>query len=74
MPALLERPGTAMAAKKRGRPATSDRDDVTVKVDRHVAAKLRYVAEQKGVALAELLTDILRPIADREFEKATKSS
>jgi hypothetical protein len=65
----VERP---MARKKMGRPVTSDRDDVTVKLDRHVAKKLRYVAEDRDIPLAELLTELLRPIADREFEKATK--
>lgn len=63
-----------MARKKVGRPKTSERDDVTVKIDRHVAKKLRYLADDKGIPLAQLLTEFVRPIADREFDKATKQN
>lgn len=68
---LLERPEAAVA-KKRGRPATSDRDDVPVKVDRQVAADLRRVAEYRGIHLAEFVTEILRPIAAKEFARYLK--
>jgi hypothetical protein len=55
-----------------GRPAKSQRDDVAVKVDRAVVAKCRYVAEVKGITLAEYLTELIRPVADKDFAKASK--
>ncbi len=54
-----------------GRPK-SERDDVTVKMDRGVVARARYVAEIRGVTLAEYLSDAVRPIVDRDFGKAAK--
>jgi len=61
-----ERPGA-------GRPK-SDRDDISVKMDRKVVAKLQYLAKLEGVSLAEYLTELARPIADRLFEKATRAA
>jgi hypothetical protein len=60
-----------MARKKMGRP-TSDRNDVAVKMDRRIVAKARYVAEQREITLAEYLSEIVRPVVDKDFEKATK--
>jgi hypothetical protein len=54
-----------------GRPK-SERDDVTVKLDRGVVARARYVAEIRGVTLAEYLTEAVRPVVDRDFGKAAK--
>ena len=54
-----------------GRPK-SERDDVTVKLDRGVVARARYVAEIRGVTLAEYLSEAVRPIVDRDFGKAAK--
>lgn len=54
-----------------GRPK-SDRDDVTVKMDRQIVARARFVAELKGETLAEYLTEAVRPIVDRAFAKASK--
>lgn len=55
-----------------GRPKT-DRDDVTVKMDRTVVARARYVADIRGMTLAEFLTEGVRPFVDREFAKATEA-
>lgn len=51
-----------------GRPKTSERDDVTVRLDRQVAAQARYVAETRGISLAEYLTDALAPTVAKDFE------
>jgi hypothetical protein len=56
-------------AKKRGRPVSSDRDDVVIRVDRQVVKRLRYLADSRGVTVAEMASDFLRPIVDREFDK-----
>jgi hypothetical protein len=54
-----------------GRPK-SDRDDVSVKLDRTVVARARFVAELRGVTLAEYLTEAVRPVVDRDFAKAAR--
>jgi hypothetical protein len=59
-----ERPGA-------GRPR-SDRDDVAVKFDRAVAARARYVAEMKGLSMAEYLTEAARATVDRDFLEIEK--
>jgi hypothetical protein len=52
-----------------GRPKSS-RDDISVKLDRTVAARARYVADLRGLTLAEYLTEAIRPIVDRDFDRA----
>ena len=52
-----------------GRPK-SGRDDVTVKMDRGVVARARYVAEVRGVTLAAYLSEAVGPVVDRDFGKA----
>ena len=52
-----------MAKKRVGRPPTSERNDIVVKLDRSVAAQARYIAETRGVSMAEYLTAAL--CADR---------
>lgn len=58
--------------KRRGRPQASERDDIVVKLDRTVAAQARYIAETRGVSLAEYLSESLRPIVARDFQRAPK--
>ena len=60
----VERPG-------RGRPKTA-RDDISVKMDRGVAAKAMYLARLKGMTLAEYLTEKVRPDVEREFAKSSQ--
>ena len=68
---VLERPMSR--PKKMGRPATSTRDDVVVKIDKQLAAKARYIAATRSIPLAEYLTEITRSIVDRDFDRATKT-
>lgn len=64
---------TEIPMKKRaGRPKGTERDDVVIKVDRSVVAHARYVAEKRGISLAEYVSNALRPIAARDFEKVVK--
>lgn len=51
-----------------GRPK-SVRDDVTVKMDRAVVARARFVADLRGLTLAEYLSEAVRPVVDRDFTK-----
>jgi len=60
--------------RKAGRPATSTRDDVVVKLDRAIVAKARYVAESKRVPLAEYLSEALRPIVGKDFERTARTT
>jgi len=52
----------------------SDRNDIVVKLDRAVAAQARYIAETRGISMAEYLTAALAPIVARDFQNATKGS
>ena len=76
MPDTIER--SAVTTKKggarpgAGRPKTSERDDVSVKVDRAAIAKARYVAEVRGVHLAEYLTETIIGPVERDFAEVTK--
>ncbi len=60
--------------KKTGRPATSERDDVVVKIDKRLAAKARYVSATRNISLAEYLSELVRALVDRDFERATKDN
>lgn len=64
-----------MAAKKAshggaregaGRPRKG-RDDVTIKFDRALAAKAKFVAEMRGITAAEYLSELHRAEIDRDF-------
>ena len=64
--------GRPMAWKRTGRPKTSTRDDVVARIDRGVIAWARYVAETRMIPLAEYLSEILRPVVSKDFEKVAK--
>jgi hypothetical protein len=55
-----------------GRPRTL-RDDISVKIDRTVAAKAMYLARLKGMTLAEYLTEKVRPDIEREFARSSQA-
>lgn len=54
-----------------GRPK-SERDDVTVKMARAVVARARFVADLRGLTLAEYLSEAVRPVVDQDFAKAAQ--
>lgn len=54
-------------AKRRGRPKESERDDVTVKLDRKLVGKAKLVATHRGVSVAELLSGLLEGPVDRAY-------
>jgi hypothetical protein len=53
-------------AKGRGRPRT-ERDDVTVKLDRAIVGKAKAVARHKGTTVAEMLSEILRVPVNKSY-------
>ena len=52
---------------KRGRPKTSDRTDVPIKVEKAIANKAKLIANHKGVPVAALISDILRKPIDAAY-------
>jgi hypothetical protein len=60
-----------IVAKKMGRPR-GNRDDISVKIDRKLAAKIRYIAEVRGVSIASYLSGLVGEKVDLDFLEATK--
>jgi hypothetical protein len=53
-----------------GRPKTTDREDIAVKLNRDVAAMARYVAEVRRITLAQYLSEITDGPVRRDFKAA----
>jgi hypothetical protein len=64
--------GTTMAKKRMGRPKTSERQDVSIKFDRALARKARMIAEARNIAMAEYLSEMARPIIDRDYVRVMR--
>jgi hypothetical protein len=64
--------GTPTMARRRGRPKTSDREDMTVRIDRKIAIRARSVADYRGIPLAEFLSEIARGPVDRAFAQMVR--
>ena len=60
--------GRAMAKKRMGRPK-SERQDVSIKFDRILAAQARQVALSRGISMAEYLSELSRPLIGRDYAK-----
>ena len=72
MPSTQYAERAAVAKPKRmGRPPTSTRDDVVIKIDRTVAAKARFIASTRSISLAEYVTVVARAAVDRDFDRAS---
>jgi len=58
-------------ARPKGRPRKSERDDITVRIDRTIVAKAKLVATWLGLegGVAELLSDLVRGPVDRAYGK-----
>jgi hypothetical protein len=59
----------AMMAKKMGRPKSSVRNDVSIKFDKILAGKARLISQARGIAMAEYLSEAVRPLIDRDYAK-----
>jgi hypothetical protein len=57
-------------AKKVGRPKTSTGEGPTVRIEADLQSMLKYIAARRGVPIAKLTSDLIRPIVEREFRKA----
>jgi hypothetical protein len=59
-------------AKAKGRPKTSERQDVSIKFDKSLAAMARLVASAKGISIAEYLSELARPLIEKDLAKEMK--
>lgn len=60
-----------VAKKKMGRPK-SDRSDVTVKMDKALASRAKAIAHDRGVPVAEIVTEAARATIDRWFGEVVR--
>lgn len=56
-------------AKKVGRPKKATGQGDSVRVDSDLVKKARYLAIDRDQAVSEVLSDLLRPVIDREYAK-----
>lgn len=57
-------------AKKRGRPSQPGGEGTQVRLDSDLVSMARYVTARRGASLVKYLSDILRPVVERDFAKA----
>lgn len=58
-----------MSTVTAGRPMATKRNDVTVKLDAGVVRKAKAVASLLDLTLAEYLSDLIRPLVDRDLDQ-----
>lgn len=56
-------------ARPRGRPKSSERQDVSTKFDKALLGMARMVATAKGVSVAEYISEAARQNIERDFGK-----
>ncbi len=56
-------------AKKRGRPKTSTGEGPPVRIEADLSSMAKYVASHRGVPVSKLVSELLRPVLEREFQK-----
>jgi hypothetical protein len=69
MDTVIER---APMPKPKGRPKRSERDDVAVKVDRRLVSRAKVVAGHRGIAVAELISELLESPLDKAYAAMVK--
>lgn len=62
----MDSSGTGVMAKA-GRPKRSERELMTVKIDRALAAKAKLLSTHRGTSVAELLSELLEVPLDRAY-------
>lgn len=51
----------------------SNRDDQATKIDRLLLEKARIIAQERGISVAEYLSELARPVIEKDFPKAFAS-
>jgi hypothetical protein len=59
-------------AKRKGRPEKAGGEGTVVRIAGDVVAKAKYLAAQRGIPASDYLSELLRPVIEREFRKAGK--
>jgi hypothetical protein len=59
-------------AKAKGRPRKPGGEGTPVRIDTDLVTKAKYLAAQRGVPLTTLMSDLVRPVIEREFRKVGK--
>ena len=57
---------------KRGRPKNPTGEGTPVRIDSDLVKKARYLAIDKDQPVSEVLSDLLRPVIEREYRKWEK--
>jgi hypothetical protein len=60
-------------SRPKGRPKRSERHDATTKIDRILLGKAHLIARQKGITVAELLSEMLRGPIDKAYAQLVRS-
>jgi hypothetical protein len=60
-----------MEKKKMGRPR-SVRQDASIKFDKILLGRARHVAQARGIGIAEYLSELSRPLIDRDYRSLLK--
>lgn len=58
--------------EKRRRGSGGDRDDITVKIERHLGKLAQHVATDRGVSIAEYLSDVVRDTVTRDANEVAR--
>lgn len=66
---MVEGGGSAVAKRRTGRPKSSARKDVSIKFDQGLARKARMIAEATNISMAEYLSELARPLIDRDYAR-----
>jgi hypothetical protein len=56
-------------ATPKGRPKRSERDDVSVKIDRGIARMAKAIADKEGSSVAEVLSESARETVGKRYAK-----
>lgn len=65
---------STLVAAPMAHPPKPKRNDKAVKIERDLAVKASVIAEQLGYdSMAEYLSDLLRPLIERDWPKALKT-
>jgi hypothetical protein len=62
----------AVMSRPKGRPKSSERQDVSTKFDKALLGMARMVATAKGMSLAEYISESARPIIEKDFAREMK--
>jgi hypothetical protein len=62
----------APMGKSKGRPNKPGGEGAVVRIASDLVGKAKYLAAQRNMPVSDYLSDLLRPVIEREFKKAAK--